>query len=233
MAVRSVATGSSAFTTFFQVLPRLATVVRHMRPTWHLRALAEVTPQFLERHGIRGCIWDVDGTLTGDRRPALAPEARAPFLVLLGHAGLAHVVLSNAGEERYAQLGTIFPEMPILRAYQKDGDTRFRRLQGTSDSWTAAELEAALADGWTVIRKPDARLVEYALGELRLERPEVVMVGDQYMTDVAGANLGGVRSIKLPTIAGETFRRVVRFSQRLEWLIYFVRYGSPRMHQAQ
>lgn len=229
MAVRSVATGSSAFTTFFQVLPRLATIVRHMRPTWHLLSLAEVTPQFLERQGIRGCIWDVDGTLTGDRRPALAPQAAAPFLLLLGHAGLSHVVLSNASEERYAQLGTIFPEMPILRAYRKDGETRFRRLQGADDSWTAAELEAALADGFQVIRKPDARLVEYALRELKLGRQEVVMLGDQYMTDIAGANLGGVRSIKLPTIAGETFRRVVRFSQHLEMLVYIVRYGIPRI----
>ncbi len=118
MTLRSVATGRSAFTTLFQILPRLATVVRQMRPTWHLAALADVTPQLLERHGIRGCIWDVDGTLTGDRRPALAPQAAGPFAMLLGRAGLSHVVLSNASEERYRQLGTIFPEMPILRAYQ-------------------------------------------------------------------------------------------------------------------
>lgn len=231
MAVRSVATGSSAFTTFFQVLPRLATVVRHMRPTWHLPALADVTPLFLERQGVTGLIWDVDGTLTGDRRPALAPETAAPFALLLGRAGLAHVVLSNASEERYAELGTMFPAMPILRGYQREGEVKFRRLQGTRDSWTAAELEAALAEGFTVIRKPDARLVEYALRELGLAPSEVAMVGDQYMTDIAGANLGGVRSIKLPTIAGPTFRRVVRFSQRLEALIYFLRFGLPKMDE--
>jgi HAD superfamily phosphatase (TIGR01668 family) len=229
MTLRSVATGRSAFTTLFQILPRLATVVRQMRPTWHLAALADVTPQFLERHGIRGCVWDVDGTLTGDRRQALAPQAAGPFAMLLGRAGVSHVVLSNASEERYRQLGALFPEMPILRAYRRGAETRFRRLKGVHDSWTAADLETALADGFHVIRKPDARLVEYALTELKLTKADVVMLGDQYMTDVAGANLGGVRSIKLPTIEGPTFRRVVRFSQRLEWMIYFLVYGMPRL----
>ncbi|OGT99180.1 MAG: hypothetical protein A2085_08705 [Gemmatimonadetes bacterium GWC2_71_10] len=233
MTLRSVATGRSAFTTFFQILPRLATVVRHMRPTWHVAVLADVTPQFLERHGIKGCIWDVDGTLTGDRRPALAPQAAGPFAALLGRADLAHVVLSNASEERYRQLGTIFPAVPILRGYQRGAETRLRRLQGTTDSWTAADLEAALQGGFQVIRKPDGRLVEYALAELKLAKAEVVMVGDQYMTDIAGANLGGVRSIKLPTIEGPTFRRVVRFSQRLEGIIYFVLYGVPRWSEAK
>jgi HAD superfamily phosphatase (TIGR01668 family) len=227
MTLRSVATGRSAFTTLFQILPRLATVVRHMRPTWHLAALADVTPPFLAQHGIKGLIWDVDGTLTGDRQVALEPAAAVPFRVLLGHLALSHVVLSNASEERYRQLGTIVPQLPILRAYQHGADVKFRRLKGPSDSWSAAELEAALAAGYQVIRKPDARLVDYALRELGLTRQDVAMIGDQYMTDVAGANLGGVRSIKLPTIAGPTFRRVVRFSQRLEAVIYFVLHGIP------
>ncbi len=83
-----------------------------------------------------------------------------------------------------------------------------------------------------MIRKPDARLVEYAISELKLGKADVVMLGDQYMTDIAGANLGGVRSIKLPTVEGPTFRRVVRFSQRLEWLIYFMLYGMPRVDRS-
>jgi predicted HAD superfamily phosphohydrolase YqeG len=234
VAVRSVATGASSFTTLFQVLPRLGTVVRHMRPTWHLPALAAVDSAFLERHGIAAIIWDVDGTLTGDRQPALHADAKAPFLALLGHAGTQHLVLSNASEERYRQLGTMFPEMPILRAYERagesgnSGDVRYRRLQGMDDSWTAQELEQRLADGYRVIRKPNALLVDYAVREFGLTRDQVVMVGDQYMTDIAGANLGGVRSIKLPTLAGSSFRRVVRFSQYLERAIYLLLYGIPR-----
>ncbi len=230
MAPRSVATGRSAFTTVFQVLPRLATVVRHMRPTWHLRSLAAVTPEFLAAQGISGCIWDVDGTLTGDRRPAIAAEARAPFERLLRMPGARHAILSNASEERYRQLGTMFPVLPILRGYEKHGETAmlFRRLQGTNDTWSNEELNVRLSGGWTVVRKPRAALVECALRELQLEKDKVVMIGDQYMTDVAGANFAGIRSIKLPTMDGASFRRVVRLGQYIETGLYRLFYGTPR-----
>ncbi len=220
-----LATGNSSFSTFFQVAPHLLKVVRHMRPTWHHPALAAVTPAFLREHGIRGLIWDVDGTLTGDRQAALVPEAEAPFRTLAADGGLRHLVLSNAGEERYRQLGTMFPGMPILRAYRLAGAVLTRRLLGTDDTWTDAELRQRLAEGARVIRKPDAELVAYALRELGCTKNEAVMIGDQYLTDVAGANLGGVRSIKLPTLARETFRPAVRFSQALERGLYTLLHG--------
>jgi len=56
----------------------------------------------------------------------------------------------------------------------------------------------------------------------------VAMVGDQYLTDVAGANLGGVRSIKLPTLAPGTFRRSVRLGQVVEILLYALVHGGAR-----
>ena len=68
----------------------------------------------------------------------------------------------------------------------------------------------------------------YALRELACTKDEAVMIGDQYLTDVAGANLGGVRSIKVPTLAGETFRPAVRFSQALERGLYAVLHGAAR-----
>ena len=222
--LRSVATGSSSFTTFLQVAPRLLTVARHMRPTWHLPMLAAVDAAFVRAHGIRGIIWDVDGVLTGDRRLTLEAEAEGPFRALVAMPDLAHVVLSNAGEERYRQLGEMFPDVPVLRGYRLRTETLFRRLHRGGDSWTAEELEARLAAGARVIRKPSAALADYAVRELGCEKGAVVMIGDQYLTDVAGANLGGVRSIKLPTLARGTFRPVVRLSQRLEALVYALLY---------
>lgn len=221
-----LATGNSPFSTFVQVAPHLLRVMRHMRPTWHVPGLSAVTPAFLREQVIRGVVWDVDGTLTGDRQPALAPESDTPFRALAGDPALRHVVLSNAGEERYRQLGTIFPGMPILRAYTLGPEILYRRLQGTDDTWTAEELARRVAAGARVIRKPSAELVVYALRELGCAQDEAVMIGDQYLTDVAGANLGGVRSIKLPTLARETFRPVVRFSQVLERGLYTVLYGG-------
>jgi predicted HAD superfamily phosphohydrolase YqeG len=226
--LKSLATGNSPFTTFFQVVTRLPTIVRQMRPTWHVRSLIMVDAAFVAKHGIKGMIWDVDGTLTGDRQATLAPEAEPAFRALMAASGLRHVVLSNAGEERFTQLGAMFPMMPILRAYTLGDQVLYRRLQGTDDTWTRQDLERQLAAGAAVIRKPNALLVDQAAKELGLAKDDIAMIGDQYLTDVAGANLGGVRSIKLPTLARETFRTSVKLSQRFELVLYGLLHGRAR-----
>ncbi len=219
-----IATGDSALATFVQSAPQLLSLLRQMRPTWRLPSLVALDPAFVERHAIKGIVWDVDGTLTGDRRHALAPEAEAPFRALLSLGTLRHAVLSNAGEARYRELGTIFPRIPILRAYALGKAVHFRRLCEGADSWTQEELAARLAEGARVIRKPSRLLVEYAVRELEATKDSVLVVGDQYLTDVAGANLAGVRSVKLPTVAPESFRRSVRISQRIESLLFALLY---------
>lgn len=220
-----LATGASAFTTFVQVAPRLASLVGRMRPTWRVRSLAEVTPAFLHERGVTGLIWDVDGTLTGDRRRDLLPASAGPFRTLLAEPSLRHVILSNASEERFLELGGMFPTVPLLRGYALRGEILFRKFANGTDCWTAEELAARLAEGAHVVRKPSAELVELAVRELACRKDEVAMVGDQYLTDVAGANLGGVRSIKLPTLAPETFRRSVRAGQIAENLLFAVAHG--------
>jgi predicted HAD superfamily phosphohydrolase YqeG len=223
--LRSVATGASAFATFVQVLPRLPLVIAHMRPTWHLGALEGVDQAFLSAHGFRGIIWDVDGTLTGDRSSELVREAERAFRALQTVPGLAQVVLSNAGEQRFAQLGSMFPSLPVLRAYTRGGEVLYRRRLGAQDSWAPDELARRLAEGARVIRKPSAVLIDYAVRELGVPKDAVLMIGDQYMTDIAGANLGGVRSVKLPTLAPETFRRAVKFTQWAEERLYGLFHG--------
>ena len=224
--VSRLATGASALTTFVQVAPRLASLVGKMRPTWRVRSLAEVTPAFLRAHGVSGLVWDVDGTLTGDRRRDLIPACAAPFRALLDHPSLRHVILSNASEERFLELGGMFPTIPILRGYALRGELLFRKFARGADCWTAEELAARLAEGAHVVRKPSAELVELAVRELACAKQEVAMIGDQYLTDVAGANLGGIRSIKLPTLAPETFRRSVRAGQIAENLLFALAHGG-------
>ncbi len=225
MALRSLATGASAFSTFVQVLPRLPLLVRRMRPTWHLASLEALSAEFLRANDVRGLIWDVDGTLTGDRQAALIPVAERPFRALLAQPDLRHMVLSNAGEPRYRELGTMFPRVPILRAYTLGAEVLYRRLLGTADTWTEQELAERLAQGARVIRKPSAVLVDYAVRELGVAKAHVAMIGDQYLTDVAGASLAGVRSVKLPTLAPASFRLSVNVSQRLERIVYAVVHG--------
>jgi HAD superfamily phosphatase (TIGR01668 family) len=223
--VSRFATGSSAFTTIVQVWPRLISLIGRMQPTWQVRSLAEVTPAFLRARDVRGLIWDVDGTLTGDGRRDILPEAAAPFHVLLADPDLRHVILSNASEKRFRQLGEMFPEIPLLRGYVHGSATLFRKLHRGVESGTADQLAVRLADGAYVLRKPSAELINDAVRELRCEKQHVAMVGDQYLTDVAGASLGGIRSIKLPTLAPETFRRSVRLGQIAESALFALVHG--------
>jgi predicted HAD superfamily phosphohydrolase YqeG len=98
-----------------------------------------------------------------------------------------------------------------------------RRLVGPEDSWTADQLDHHLARGAMTLRKPNADLVRLAIGELGCPAEAVVMVGDQYLTDVAGANLAGVRSVKLPNPAPRSFPWSIRFTQHLEKLLFRLR----------
>ena len=141
--LKKLATGASAFSTFFQVAPRLFSLLRRMQPTWHLSSLSVVTPEFLAGHGIRAMIWDVDGTLTRDRGPGIEPSQEPPFRALMASPALKHVVLSNASEERFTQLGTLFPMLTILRAYTLGDQVLYRRRRGPDDTWSPAELAAA------------------------------------------------------------------------------------------
>jgi predicted HAD superfamily phosphohydrolase YqeG len=49
-----------------------------------------------------------------------------------------------------------------------------------------------------------------------------MMVGDQYFTDVAGANLAGVLSVKVNTYDRSSFTLPIRIFQRAELVLYRV-----------
>ncbi len=217
--------------TVVQSAPQLATLVGQMQPTWHLMSLAELDAAFLHRHGIRGLIWDVDGTLTAHHATEMAPDAAAPFRKLLADPSLRHIVLSNANERRFVELGVVFPTIPVLRGYRCGATIEYRRVDGSSDSWSSSALAARLAAGARAIRKPSAELVLRAVKEMDCDPAAAVMVGDQYLTDVAGAGLARIRSIKLPTIDRGSFPLPVQLSQILERGLYRACHG-PGTHSA-
>lgn len=221
-----LASRDSAWGTLGQSLGRLPLLLRHMKPTWFLESVAALDPAFLARHGITGLIWDIDGTLTAYHRTDLLPEAVAPFAALRAVPGLRHAILSNAPEWRFRELGGMFPDIPVIRGYQLDGSILGRRLLGGTDSWSPGELASRQAAGAVPLRKPNPELIRLALAELGEPASRVVMVGDQHLTDVAGASLAGVRSIKLPNPARATFPLSIRISQRLEAALYLLRHGA-------
>lgn len=228
-----LAARQSALGTVAQVLPKLWSVLGNLRPTWHLRSLEALTPEFLARHEITGIIWDIDGTLTVNHAGQLAQESRSAFQALATAPQLRQAILSNAGQSRFLELTRIFPSIPVHQGFDVDGVVMLRTRVGERDSWSEAELAQRLAGGATPLRKPHAELVRLVVTAMGAVPAEVVMVGDQYFTDIAGANLAGVRSIKVPTLGRAAFPAGVRMAQRAEGVLYRVLHGAPRWEGAR
>ncbi|WP_420615824.1 HAD hydrolase-like protein [Candidatus Palauibacter sp.] len=219
-----------------RLLPRLRRLSREIRPTFHLDSVNEMSPGALRDLGVEAVLWDVDGTLMGHHDDRVDPALAPAFEALLAATGLRHAIVSNCQEARFAELGEIFPAIPVVLGYETGAGAAFRVRRGSRESWRGPGAAAASSDGGRPsgelrpIRKPSRGLVQAALEELNVEdRPAAaLMVGDQYFTDIASANLAGVRSVKVPTLHRASFPALVRWSQRLETVLYRLKYGRPR-----
>ena len=214
-------------TTVRQVLPRFFAVARRMRPTFHLPSLSGLSPDFLSAQGVTLLIWDVDGTLMPWHGTEVAPELREGWERLRAVRGLRHLILSNCGEERFVELGRIFPDVPVVKGYATPQGEVARQVLHGKVSWSDGGHWDPVCDARvTTIRKPEAVLLGFAL-KLAGDVPatSALMVGDQYFTDIAGANEAGVRTLKVRTLGRASFPWPVAWMQRLETLMYRLFYG--------
>lgn len=202
-----------------RVLPSLFDLTRATEPTWERAGVEAVDLRFLRANGVSALLWDVDGTLMAHHATAVDARVRARFEELLAAPDLAHAIVSNCELDRFEQLGRIFPDLPVILGFATpDGPAfRVRRHGDERQSGPGAGL-LDVRGAASPLRKPSAELVGEALRQLGLEgRPEAaVLVGDQLFTDIASANLAGIRSIKVPTLDRPSFPLPVRLSQRLE-----------------
>ncbi len=201
-------------------------LTREMVPTWHADSVARLTPSFLDANHVEGVIWDVDGTLTSYHGRSIERSVASHFAELVRRPGIRHLILSNAPESRYAELSNIFPGIPVLRVYELRGKLHRRVMVSGSDSTPADSHRALLEAGARALRKPHAALIREALDVLGCAGSQAVMVGDQYLTDVAGAGLAGIRSIKVMTLAPSTFPKSVRIAQAAEQMLFVLTRGD-------
>lgn len=68
-------------------------------PDYVFDSIYDITPALLEKHGVRGVLIDLDGTMAS-RKAALPPEKLLPFVRTLRGAGLEVLVFSNNREAR-------------------------------------------------------------------------------------------------------------------------------------
>ncbi|WP_420633494.1 HAD hydrolase-like protein [Candidatus Palauibacter sp.] len=220
-----------------RLLPRLARLAREIQPTFHLGSVSELSPGDLQELGVKAVLWDVDGTLMAHHADRVDAALTSAFEALLAAPGLRHAIVSNCQEDRFAELGRIFPGMPVVLGYETAAGAAFRVRRGAVEEWCGpgasgrSDPANASRNGMALrpIRKPSRRLVRAALDVLDFaDRPEAaLMVGDQYFTDIASASLAGIRSVKVTTLHRASFPSPVRVSQRLEGLLYRLKYGLP------
>ncbi len=216
-----------------RILPRLASLSREIRPTFHLESAADIFEADLRGLGIEALLWDVDGTLMAHHANRIDPRIAEPVGRLLDAPGLRHAIVSNCQENRFAELGHMIPTVPVLLGYETRVGPAFRVRLGPDETWRGPGADRAqdVPGELRPIRKPSQRLVLAALDELGFgDRPEAaLMVGDQYFTDIASANLAGVRSVKVPTLDRASFPTPVRVAQRLEAIFFRLAYGKHRI----
>ncbi len=217
-----------------RIVPRLARLSREIRPTYHLGSVRDLDASRLRSLGIEAVLWDVDGTLMAHHATRVDPDLARTFESLLASDALQHVIVSNCLRDRFEALATIFPGVPVVTGYETGDGAAFVIRRDSSEEWSgAAGAENAFARGasgeWRAIRKPSRRLVGAALGEVGLaDRPEAaLMVGDQYFTDIASANLAKMQSAKVPTLHRSSFPATVRNFQRIEEVLFRLTYGRP------
>lgn len=203
-----------------QTIPRLGRLLTRLRPTFQLNSVSNIDADFLTTHGFEAVLWDIDGTIMAYHADDIDPAFHHLRDMFRNGPG-RHGVLSNCDEERFVFLGEVFQEIPVFRGYHTDAGSVFRHRVGGTDTHTDSEIAALLSEGGRQIRKPSGELIEYAMSVFQVVDPStVLMVGDQYLTDVASANLAGARSAKVRTFRKDTFPWLIRFSQVVEGLVY-------------
>ena len=222
-----------------RVVPSLLELSRHVAPTWSHASVADLDADILAAAGVRGLVWDVDGTLMAHHAAVVDRAVRPRFEALLADPRFRHAIVSNCQLPRFHQLGRMFPGIPVILGFLTPDGPAYRVLQNGHESCSGPGGEHLCDSGSDVdpegvrpMRKPSAELVGEALRRLGLgESPaSAVMVGDQHFTDVASANLAGMRSVKVETIDRASFPFPVRLSQRFEalWVAGLGRLGMIR-----
>ena len=122
---------------------------KFLLPNEFVNSVFEITPEKLQKIGIKGIITDLDNTLVEWNRLD-ATEEIAKWMKMLQDAEIQIIIASNNNEERVKRFAEPLNIPFIYRA-----------------------------------KKPLGQAYVAALNQLKLNKDEVAMVGDQLLTDVS------------------------------------------------
>ncbi|SOC36362.1 YqeG family HAD IIIA-type phosphatase [Ureibacillus acetophenoni] len=152
-------------------------------PKEFVTSVYEITPEKLEKLGIKGIITDLDNTLIEWNRHE-ATEEIANWIKGMEEAGIKVIIASNNNEARVKRFADPLGIPYIYKA-----------------------------------RKPLGAAYLAALKQLGLKKNEVIMVGDQLLTDVMGANRLKLYTILVRPVA-ESDGMVTKFNRFVERRVF-------------
>lgn len=185
----------------------------------YVSSLLEVNPKDLEKQGIEGVIWDVDGTLMEYHGKEVDVTLKEHFKAF---SCLEQCILSNSNDARYIELSEIFPDIPVLRAYEQEDRIIYRKIfHGKDECFTFNGNQKISVEDIAeeaVIKKPSKALIDYALSAMRLKEPHLAAtIGDNGFTDIAGGNQAGTYTIQIkPSLHPEKDPRGVKIAHLAE-----------------
>lgn len=197
----------------------------NLMPRAFVDSVCDVSPAFLRGHGIEGIVWDVDNTLMEYHSTKVDSSVRAAYEAL--HS-FPQVILSNSDDQRYRELGRIFPETPVLRVYApKKGSGKtaplFQELRcdhstiiggypASLDLVATEQLDTLLPQhehpllrDFYALRKPHSILFMYAASVIGKDAAHIAVIGDRASTDISGGNQAGMYTIKVTPLGSEPF----------------------------
>lgn len=152
-------------------------------PKEFVQSVLDLTPEKLQKLGIKGIITDLDNTLVEWDR-ALATPALEKWLQTMKDAGIQIIIASNNNEERVKKFADPIGLPYLFRA-----------------------------------KKPLLGAFKKALHQMDLKPQEVMMLGDQMMTDMMGANRMRLYTILVKPVANSD-GLVTKFNRAIEKRVY-------------
>jgi ribonucleotide monophosphatase NagD (HAD superfamily) len=119
----------------------------------------------------------------------------AGIIQVLAQSGYEVVLRARRESSVEKGIATVGKNLDKLVAKEKitaaDKDAVMARIQGS----TSPYFDQIVISGDFGKGKPDPSIFEHALSLMGLNKEEVLMVGDNLMTDILGANRAGIKSI--------------------------------------
>ena len=167
-------------------------MLNKFKPTWMVESIYHITPEQIEKNGIKGVLTDLDNTLIAWNNPDGTPQLRE-WIDSMTEADMPVVVVSN---------------------------NKYSRVKRAVEKFHIDFVSRAM--------KPFTRGIHMAIDRYGFSKDEVVMVGDQLMTDIRAAKRAGIRSILVkPLITSDAWNtKFNRARERRVWKKLEDKYGK-------